>query len=120
MWVDAGEVGDIPSDRCVAVADGAAIAVRVGDEVVAFENRCLHQQSPLAGARVFGDQFGCPLHFWRYELPTGRHTGNRGTLPSYAVEVVDGRVLVDLPEPEPPMSMRERLLRHAREWNRDR
>lgn len=119
MRVGIGAIEAVPDDRCIAIADGAAIAIRVDDEVVAFQNRCLHQESPLAEGRVFGGQLGCPLHFWRYELPSGRHTGNRGTLPSYPVEVIDGEVFVEIPDPEPPMSMRERLLKHAREWERD-
>ena len=38
-----------PTIECVAVGDGRAVVVRVGDELRAFENRCLHQDSLLAG-----------------------------------------------------------------------
>ena len=48
MRVPVGPVADVPDDECVAVGDGQAVVVRVGDELRAFENRCLHQESPLA------------------------------------------------------------------------
>lgn len=119
MRISAGSIDDLPTDRCVSVGDGSVAVVRTRDGVVAFRNRCLHKESPLSGGRVRGDLLACPNHFWLYELPEGRHTGGRGTLPSYAVEVTDaGEVIVEAPDPEPPQSMRERLLAHARAWER--
>ncbi len=119
MKVAIGPVSDLPVDRCVAVDAGRAIVARVGDRVMAFENRCLHQESPLAGGRIERGKLTCPLHFWRYDAATGRHLGGSGTLPSYPVQIVDGEVFVDLPDPEPKLSMREMLLRHAKEWSRE-
>ena len=119
MRVSAGRAEEIPTDRCVAVAGGRAIVVRVGDDVVAFPNRCLHQGSPLAGGRVLAGGLICPMHFWRYRLPQGEHVGGQGRLASYHVEVIDGEVFVDVPAPDPPRSMREVLLAHARDWSRD-
>lgn len=116
--VDAGPLEAVPSDRCVAVGDGRAVIVKVDGAPVAFANRCLHQASELAGGRVLAGRLTCPQHFWRYDLPGGRHIGNRGCLVTFPTEVVDGHVIVELPEPEPAMSMRERLLAHAREWDR--
>ena len=118
MRVVVGPLESVPLDHCIAVADGRAVVARVGDTVVAMQNRCLHQDSPLEGGRITGDRLTCPLHFWRYRLPEAEHTGGRGALETYAVELVDGVVIVDLPEPKPAMSMREQLLAHAREWNR--
>ena len=37
---------------------------------------------------------------------------------TYPVLVEDGVVIVEVPDPKPPKSMRERLLEHAREWER--
>ncbi|MEE8600631.1 Rieske (2Fe-2S) protein [Euzebya tangerina] len=120
MKVDLGHIDDLPDDHCIAVADGRAIAIRTAEGPVVFPNRCLHQNSPLADGRVFDGKLTCPLHFWRYHLPSGAHVGGRGSLERYRVQVHDGQVSVDLPEPEPEMGMRERLLAHAREWERDR
>lgn len=66
-----------------------------------------------------GGTLTCPLHFWRYRLPEGVHVGGEGRLTSYDTTIVDGEVIVALPDPEPELSMRERLLAHAREWDRD-
>ena len=115
-----GRLVDLPRDRCVAAGSGAAIVALVDGEVVAFENRCLHQESPLAGGMIRDGVLTCPLHFWRYRLPEGAVVGTPdATLKPYAVEVVDGVVWVEVPDPEPEVSMREQLLQHAREWKRD-
>lgn len=119
MDVTAGRISDVPDDRCVAIGDGRAVVVRVDDEVVAFPNRCLHQDSELADGRVFDGRLQCPAHFWRYHLPGGEHVGGEGRLQRLPVRVEDGHVVVDLPDPEPVLSMRERLLAHARDWDRD-
>lgn len=119
MRVSAGPVEDLPVDHCVAVGGGEAVVVRTPDGVLAFRNRCLHRDSELAGGRVSGGRLVCPQHFWQYELTSGRHLGGRGTLPSYPVEVTTtGEVVVEVPDPAPAMSMRERLLAHARDWER--
>ena len=117
--ISAGRAEDVPTDRCVAIADGRAVVVRVGDEVVAFPNRCLHRDSPLAGGRVLSGRLICPMHFWCYRLPKGEHVGGEGRLASYDVEVVDGEVFVDVPAPAQPRKMREIMLAHARDWTRD-
>ncbi len=119
MEVSAGRLADLPTDRCVAVAAGRAIVVRLGEEVVAFENRCLHQNSPLAGGRVVEGILTCPMHFWRYRLPEGATTGSGERLVTYPVVVRAGEVFVDVPDEPPPRSIREALLDHARNWNRD-
>lgn len=115
MRVSAGALADLPTDRCVSVAGGAAVVARVGEGVVAFQNRCLHQDSPLQDGWISGGTLNCPLHFWRYRLPEGEHhTGAR--LRSYPTEIEDGEVFLEVPDPAPRRSMREILLEHAREW----
>ncbi len=118
MEVRVGRLDDLPVDRCVAIAGGRAIVARVGEEVVAFANRCLHQNSPLAGGRVSEGVLTCPMHFWRYRLPEGSTTGSGARLTSYPVRVRDGEVFVDVPDEHAERSMREILLDHARTWNR--
>lgn len=115
-----GRLDDLPRGRCIAAGGGAAIVAVVDGEVVAFENRCLHQESPLAGGTIRDGVLTCPLHFWRYRLPEGAVVGTpEATLLPYPVEVVDGVVSVEIPDPEPHVSMREQMLQHAREWKRD-
>jgi len=116
--VDLGPATAVPTDRCVAVADGRAVALRVDDEVLAFQPHCLHRASSLGEGRVVDGKLQCPLHFWRYQLPDGLHTGGRGRLARYPVRIEDGRAIAELPEPPPPMSLREQLLAHAADWDR--
>lgn len=116
MKVSAGPIGEISEKQCVAIGDGRAVVVRVNDQVVAFPNRCLHQDSPLAGGIVIDGVLVCPLHFWRYRLPGGQHLSG-ARLVSYPVTHQHGEVFVELPEPAPKLSMREMLLARAREWN---
>ena len=117
--VNAGDLGDLPTDVGVAIADGRAVVVRVGDEVFAYRNECLHQASPLDGGLVKDGVLTCPLHFWRYDATTGAKCGEPCLrLESYPVVMESGSVRVVLPDPPPARSMREMLLAHAREWNR--
>lgn len=120
MKVSAGRLADLPDDRCLTVADGAALVFQTADGPRAYANRCLHLGSPMDDAWIRGGVLSCPLHFWRYDAATGRLGGhNPDGLESLPVIVTDGEVFVDVPDPEPPLSFREQQLKHAAEWNRD-
>lgn len=120
MRVSAGPLDAVPEGRCVVTADGSAIVARVGDEVRAYRNVCLHQASPLEGGWVRDGVITCPLHFWRYDFDDGAHRGGNGALESYPVSVVDGELLVDVPDRGPARSLREQLLARAEGYDRDR
>lgn len=113
--VDVGALDELPHDRCVSIDAGRAVVARVGDDVFAYENVCLHQDSALAGGLVKDGILTCPFHFWRYDVTTGEvHGESTQRLPGYPTSIVDGRVLVDLPPEPEPRSMRDILLDHAR------
>lgn len=117
--INVGSLADLPDDRAVAVAGGKAVVVRVGNEVFAYRNECLHQASPLTGGLVKDGVLTCPFHFWRYGAATGIKCGqSRLRLDPYPAEVVDGSVTVHLPDPPPGRSLREMLLARAKEWDR--
>jgi nitrite reductase (NADH) small subunit len=89
---------------------------RVGGQLVAYENRCMHQGGPVctgeivgryeqvlnADGTVAGERFDesephlvCPWHGWEYELATGACTADRRFhLRRYPVTVRDGDVYV--------------------------
>jgi nitrite reductase/ring-hydroxylating ferredoxin subunit len=119
MRVPLGPVAAVPDDACIAIGEGRAIVFRIGDTVCAYRNRCLHQDSPLAGGIVRNGVLSCPLHFWRYHADTGRLVGTRRDLQRYAVDIVDGEAFVELPDPPPPKSLREQLLERAQGYDRD-
>lgn len=119
MRVPVGPVDAVPADRCVAVGDGRVVVVRVGDELRAFENRCLHQDSELDGGIVRDGVLSCPLHFWRYRADDGSLIGSTRSLPRFPVDIVDGAAFVLVPDPDPDSPLRQRLLDRARGYDRD-
>jgi nitrite reductase/ring-hydroxylating ferredoxin subunit len=116
--VSLGAAADIPSDQCLAVADGRAVVVRVGDDICAYRNQCVHQDAPLAGGIVRGGVLSCPLHFWRYHADSGQLIGSRQRLERFPVEVVGGEAFLIAPDEPPRRSLREQLLERAREYER--
>jgi nitrite reductase/ring-hydroxylating ferredoxin subunit len=117
-WVDGGAVTDLPDGGCAAAAGERVLLVRHGNEVLAFENRCLHQDTPLHEGYVTDGTLVCPLHFWRYRLEDGRVVGRDSRLRQLPVQVSDGRIAVR-PPPIGPTSMSELMRRHARSWSRE-
>lgn len=116
-WVDAGSVADVPDRGCAAVADSRVLLIRHGDDILAFENRCLHKDTPLHEGHLTDGILACPLHHWRYELPSGRLVGHSVGLPHVPIEIDGGRIRVVPPE-EPPASVSALLRDHARTWSR--
>ena len=119
----AGEVvtcpaADVPTTGCVAVGDGRVLLARVDDQVVAYENACLHKGTRLERGVVRAGTITCPAHLWRYRLADGACLNAAGGLLRLASEVVDGQVRVVLPPP-PSGTIRDRLLTHAKSWERD-
>jgi nitrite reductase/ring-hydroxylating ferredoxin subunit len=108
-------------------AAGVAVAVfDLDGEIVAVDDRCLHQGGSLSDGFVRSGTVTCPAHWWRYDLRTGERVGAPHLrLRRYPVERVGDEVVVQVPASatgpigQPP-SVRERLLQHAREWRRAR
>ncbi len=96
-WVDAGPVADIPENRARVISvGGERVAVfRYDGKVSAVSNACQHQNGPLGEGRIIDGCITCPWHGYQY-LP---HNGSspppfREKLPTFAVRLVEGRVLV--------------------------
>lgn len=96
-----GAASDIaPGAPLAAEIDGYAVTiVRVADTLYAFEDRCTHDDGPLADAPIEGTQIICPRHGARFCLRTGEAL----TPPAYeplrifAVREQGARVLVQAP-----------------------
>ena len=98
-WVRVGSAGEIAENGCrVYGVEGNTIAVfKVDGGYFAIDNACAHQGGPLSEGTINGRTVTCPWHFWQYNLATGKTTtsGDMGVR-SYAVEVRDDDVLVDI------------------------
>lgn len=121
-WVSAGALSDIP-DGSGTVIDRGDLEIgvfRSDDRVWAMNNRCLHNGGSLAEGMVRNGVVTCPLHWWRYDLPTGSRLGApQMRLTCYEVKVQGGEVLVRCPPIPVVRSLREQLLAHAKEWIRE-
>lgn len=61
------------------------------------EDRCPHQDAPLADGTVTGGIVTCNFHFWQFELASGRCLlADWGNLKMYKVSVRDGAAWVEL------------------------
>jgi nitrite reductase/ring-hydroxylating ferredoxin subunit len=128
--IDLGPATDFesPGRRLIDV-DGTEFAVfHLRGEFSAFENVCTHMGGPACQGKILprveeairadgtsiGMQFSsesynvvCPWHGFEYDIRTGIHVGYpRFKLRSTPVRVVDGNVLVTIPEriPVPPVT----------------
>ncbi len=123
MKLRVGAAEELPPGTAVAVRAGELeVAVfNVDGELFAVDNACAHSGGPLVDGLVRDGAVTCPLHWWRYDLATGERKGTPHVRQAtYAAAVVDGFVVVDVPEPEPELGIRDRLLRHAAEWTAQR
>lgn len=68
-----------------------------GGDLYAIEDRCTHDDGPLADGKVAECVVACPRHGARFDLRTGKLlSGPAGTVdvPTYEVKVADGQVMV--------------------------
>jgi nitrite reductase/ring-hydroxylating ferredoxin subunit len=125
-----GRVDDFPDPgRKVIEVDGVAVGVfRRNGTFTAWENVCPHMGGPVCRGKIIarveeriaedktslGFAFSedrvnvaCPWHGYEFDIATGRHQGNpRMRLLSVKVAVVDGDLIVTLPE-----GTRQRIVR---------
>lgn len=97
-FIDVLALEELPEgkNRAIDLAGQSVLLCHVGGEVYAVSNECTHQHQLLEGGRMRANCIFCPLHGVRFDLRTGAPTGNltRVPLKTWAVEVVDGRILV--------------------------
>ena len=84
----------------VFYVEGTPVAVfrtRQGD-VFATQAACPHKRGPLADGIIAGGQIVCPLHAYKFDLATGKPTGNDCVaLQTYAAALDDnGDILLSL------------------------
>ena len=102
-WTDAGPADAVPEGGMVAVELDrmSVLLTRVGDEVRAFPNACMHLGLPLDGGTVHDGILTCPFHQFEFVLATGEClTAPEAQLPRLPSRVKAGRVEVS-PEGSP-------------------
>ncbi|HYV02033.1 MAG TPA: Rieske 2Fe-2S domain-containing protein [Actinomycetota bacterium] len=105
----------------ISSGDVAVAVFDVDGQLVAFDDRCLHKSGSLSRGYLHDGTVTCAEHWWRYDLRTGERVGSPWLcLRRYHVERDGDAVRVAIPERPSGVSMRERLLTHAREWTADR
>jgi 3-phenylpropionate/trans-cinnamate dioxygenase ferredoxin subunit len=90
----------------VEVDGTPVVVVNVGGEVLAVHDVCTHALESLSGGWVDDDRIECPRHGAAFSLRSGEVLTPPAThaLPTFSVEVRDGRVLVDpTPSHEHPL-----------------
>jgi NAD(P)H-dependent nitrite reductase small subunit len=108
--VRAGRVEDFPRDGGGAIDHGgvqiAVFHVAAEDRWYATQNLCPHKRELVLARGLVGDQGGepkvaCPLHKKTFSLHSGSClSGDAPDIATFPVRVVNGEVLVELPEPE--------------------
>jgi nitrite reductase [NAD(P)H] small subunit len=94
---DIGPIDAIaPGQGRAFIVAGRTIAVfRQRDgRVFATDNQCPHRGGPLAEGIVGDGTVICPLHSWKIDLASGRCLSEVAGVRTYAVRVVNGRLLV--------------------------
>ncbi|GEM_PF-669441 len=76
------------------------ILLKVGGEVLAYEDRCPHEGHPLSLGALEADVLVCAKHLWEFEVKTGRHISrvNRPhcNLKARRLRIVGGVIEVDV------------------------
>jgi nitrite reductase/ring-hydroxylating ferredoxin subunit/multimeric flavodoxin WrbA len=98
-WIDVGAADELRKREVTPVKAGTtpiAIVHKDGG-FTAISGVCNHVGGPLGDGRLDGDYLVCPWHNWKFHYRTGE--GEPGfeqdRVPSYAVKVENGRVLLD-------------------------
>jgi len=105
--------------RLVANLDGHTVVLFLdGERVHACDNRCPHMGFPLHRGTIKDGILTCHWHHARFDLGSGGTFDQwADDLRSYAVEVRDGDVLVDLAPRRDPVAHQRKRLRDGLERN---
>jgi nitrite reductase/ring-hydroxylating ferredoxin subunit len=103
-WVVLEELdGCAPGEMHTVKRDGhQLVAGRDADGVpFALDNRCPHEGYPLAQGELKGASLTCCWHNWKFDVKSGACTLGGEAVRHYPTRDVEGRVEVDLSDPEP-------------------
>jgi len=91
-------LAELPEGKGVAVEiDGVSVLLcQTAGKILAVENRCSHQDKPLADGRIRNGYIFCPVHGMRFKLETGEPIGQltRTPLRCFEVRVMDDNIQI--------------------------
>lgn len=102
-WIDALPLAELDEHgKCVVRVEGKQIlVVRAAERVFAFSNRCPHEGFPLSeGECSSAGVLRCNWHNWTFDLVSGATLIGGDTLPQYPVRIENGRVFIEIAEPD--------------------
>jgi nitrite reductase (NADH) small subunit len=98
--VKVGEVGDIKENagREVRVEETRIALFYANGRYYAIEALCRHQDGSLAPGKIEGEVVECPLHFWHYNIKTGRLLDylDGVRLTTYEVKVIEDQIYLEI------------------------
>lgn len=98
-WTDVAALDAVPEGDVIGIeAGGRSLALyRVGGDLFATDNICTHGHARLCDGFLDGHEIECPLHQGKFDVRTGKAKCAPlvDDIRTYAVHIVDGRVLVD-------------------------
>jgi len=101
-----GAASDLALNSARAVErDGRSFLLcRTADGIFALDNRCTHQDSPLAEGRLRGNFIFCPLHGVRFDLRNGMPAGTLTTKPvrTYPVTLAGDAIEISVDDDPSP------------------
>lgn len=99
-WVDIAAAAELPPGRRLQVdARGVAVlVVNISGELLAVEDVCTHDGTPLDEGEIIGEEVICPRHGARFCLRTGKALCPPAYEPiaTFPVRVEAGRVQVQI------------------------
>jgi nitrite reductase/ring-hydroxylating ferredoxin subunit len=85
--------------KVVRRAGKQVLLLAAADRIFAIANRCPHEGYPLSeGTEGPGCVLTCNWHNWKFDLASGRALVGRDPVRTYAIEMRDGEIYVDLSE----------------------
>ncbi len=109
--VDVASVDDVEPGSSLRVdVDGKPVClVNLDGEFYAIHDTCTHALESLSGGYIEDGKIECPRHGAFFRIATGEAATPPATqsLPTFSVEVRDGRVLID-PTPSHPHPLLDR------------
>ena len=82
------------------------LLVNHGGSIRAMQGICSHEYFLLDQGFITGDSITCALHLSRFDLATGEALDPPAELPlrTYPAEIVDGEIVLTLPEGDVPVN----------------